>query len=50
MRAADDDLFGSGEGAGIDILDLAAEIADEMVMMAAEGIGQFVARESFVKL
>src|SRR6266699_6825950 len=50
VGAANDDLFGGGEGTGVDVFHPTAAVADEVVVMAAKRIGQFVAGESLMKL
>ena len=50
VRAPDNRLLGSCKGASIDIFYPAAQIADEVVMMAAKGVRQLVTREPLVEL
>jgi hypothetical protein len=48
--AADDRLFSGREGASVDVFNPAAAIANEMMMMAPEGVRQFITGKPFVEL
>jgi hypothetical protein len=46
----DDGLLGRRQRTGIDIFHPTAQVADEVMMMAAEGIGHLIAGEALMKL